>query len=84
MDVTLVGKPTEVQLALDALNLIMSVEQSSVPEPAGDGLFRVHAVVIDPDDPRYQISDDVLAAELGLTLPPAQAARRDETRDGTP
>lgn len=68
MDVTLTGKPTEVQLAIDALDLLMDVQQTSAPEATGDGTVRVRAVVVDPAVAENQQTDAELTAEVEIPL----------------
>jgi len=68
MDITIIGKPTEIQAAIDALDLLLDVRMTSAPEPAGDGRVQVHAVALDPQEPGYG------AGELGTDEIPATGA----------
>lgn len=69
MDVVLTGQPTEVLAAIDALELLLIVEQATVPEPTGDGRVRVYAVVVDPESGNGPTAEEV-ATGLGIPLPP--------------
>ncbi|MBL7493892.1 hypothetical protein I6A60_31260 [Frankia sp. AgB1.9] len=69
MDIVITGRPTEVLVAIDALELILCVEEASVPEPTDDGRVRVHAVVIDPEAPENQPTDAEVASALGIPPP---------------